>query len=284
MPTTHKLCMKHNTYNWKNAKGQNIFAQSWLPEGAPQAVICNIHGQSDHSSRYEHVAQYFVNNNIAFLAIDLIGHGKSAGTRGHVKQFSEYTESVDMLLDEAEKTFPGIPVFVYGHSMGGSIALHHAFETQRKINGYIITSPWIKLAFEPPAWKVALGKTVKSIFPALLQPTGLDAALISHDAVVVEKYKNDPLVHGKISASGFFEILTLGYAILDSADKLHTPVLLIHGTGDKVTSSDASRQFAEKRKDLITYIPFKGLYHETHNEAEQNQVFDAMLHWINKNK
>lgn len=146
-----------------------------------------------------------MDHDIAFIAIDLIGHGKSAGARGHVLSFSEYTESVDMLLDEAEKLFPDVPVFVYGHSMGGNIVLHHAFVTTRNIKGYIVTSPWIKLAFEPPAWKVALGKTVKSIFPALLQPTGLDASLISHDEEVVEKYKNDKLVHGKISASGFLK-------------------------------------------------------------------------------
>jgi len=280
MPTYYKVIMIHSTYDWKNNKGQPIFAQRWLPVGKPAAVICHVHGQSDHSSRFEHVAAFFVDHNIAFLGVDLIGHGKSAGARGHVRSFSEYTESVDMLLEEAEKLFPGIPVFVYGHSMGGTIVLHHSFLTTRNIKGYIVTSPWIKLAFEPPAWKVALGKTVKSIFPALLQPTGLDASLISHDAEVVEMYKKDKLVHGKISASAFFEILTHGYAILNHTEELKYPVLLMHGSGDKVTSCDASREFADKHKKNVTFLEMDGLYHEMHNEPQQLTVFNEMLNWI----
>ena len=280
MPTLYKVFMNHSTYDWKNKKGQHIFAQRWLPDGKPVAVICHVHGQSDHSSRFEHVAGFFVDHDIAFIAIDLIGHGKSAGARGHIRSFKEYTESVDMLLDEAEKLFPAVPVFVYGHSMGGTIVLHHSFNTSRNIKGYIVTSPWIKLAFEPPAWKVALGKTIKSIFPALLQPTGLVASLISHDEEVVQKYMNDKLVHGKISASAFFEILTHGHAILDHEDDLKYPVLLMHGTGDKITSCDASRTFANKHQKNLTFIEMDGLYHEMHNEPQQLTVFNEMLNWI----
>lgn len=272
--------MTHQTYQWKNRKGQSIFAQSWKPDAAPVALICHIHGQSDHSSRFGHVAAFFTANGIAFYAADLVGHGKSEGARGHVNKFDEYIETLDQLIDKATEDIPGLPLFVYGHSMGGNVALNHAFQTQKNIRGYIITSPWIRLAFEPPAWKVALGKTVKSIYPALLQPTGLDVNAISHDKKEVEKYAADPLVHGKISASGFFEILTKGKDILHHANQLHHPVLLMHGTGDLLTSYQATRELAAMRKDIITYKEYEGLYHEMHNEPEKNMLFNDMLNWI----
>lgn len=272
--------MKHQTYDWKDKQGRFIFGQSWLPDSEPLAVICHLHGQSDHSSRFAHVAAFFVKNNIAFMTADLIGHGKSAGVRGHVLKFEEYLDTVDLLIDAAEAAYARIPIFIYGHSMGGNIALNYAVQTQRNIRGYIITSPWIRLAFEPPAWKVALGKTVKSIYPALLQPTGLDVNAISRDKEVVAAYSKDPLVHGKISASGFFEILMHGKNILTAASQLKAPILLMHGTGDQLTSYIASRALAEQRKDIITYKEFDGLYHELHNEPEKQLIFDAMLSWI----
>ncbi len=273
--------MDHQTYNWKNKKGQHLFGQSWTGD-QPRAIICHIHGQSDHSSRFEHVAKFFVDNGINFYTVDLIGHGKSDGARGHVLKFYEYIETVELLHDEVRKIYKDLPIFIYGHSMGGNISINHSFYTTEKIKGYIITSPWIRLAFEPPTWKVALGKTVKSIYPGLLQPTGLDPTLISHDKEVVEKYKNDKLVHGKISASGFFEILTNGKNILLKAQQLKYPMLLMHGTADALTDHSASREFAEMRPDLITYKEFEGLYHEMHNEPEKQQLFDTMLTWINK--
>lgn len=273
--------MVHQTYAWVNSRGQKIFSQCWIADH-PRAMICHFHGQSDHSSRFAHVAEFFAANNITFLASDFQGHGLSDGKRGHVNKFYEYIETVEMVYREATGLFPGLPVFIYGHSMGGNICINHAFIAKEQIKGYIITSPWIRLAFEPPAWKIALGKTVKSILPSLQQPTGLDPSLISHDKQVVEKYKTDKLVHGKITASGFFEILTYGKNILLNADRLHFPMLLLHGTADGITDYKASREFAALRPDLITYKEFEGLFHELHNEPEKQQVFDTMLNWINK--
>lgn len=272
--------MVHQTYNWKNKKGQKIFGQSWVPEITARAVICNVHGQGEHSSRYDHVAAFFVQHNIAFFTVDLVGHGRSEGARGHVNKFNEYIENAELMYAEAKKHYPDLPLFIYGHSMGGNIALNHAYNTAENVRGYIITSPWIRLSFEPPAWKVALGKAVKSIIPGLQQPTGLDAAKISHDEAEVKKYREDKLNHDKISASGFFEILTNGKNILLQADKLRFPVLLMHGTGDGLTSHLASREFAALRPDLITYKEFNGLYHEMHHEKERQQIFDSMLQWI----
>ena len=272
--------MKHEIYEW-NDNGVVLFAQSWTPELAPIALICHIHGQSDHSSRFAHVAEFFVKNNIAFFAIDLVGHGKSTGKRGHISKFNDYLENVELLKDEAIKRFPGLPLFIYGHSMGGTIVLTQAYFSRDKVAGYIVTSPWIQLAFEPSKLKVALGSMVKEIFPGLTQPTGLDANLISHDATEVEKYKIDPLVHGKITTGAYFEIKKYGAALLTNAHKLRYPVLLMHGSGDQITSSEASRQLAEKRSDLITYKEYAGLYHELHNEPERDMVFNDILNWIN---
>ena len=271
----------HATYELKNREGKTLYGQCWIPDSV-SAVLCHIHGQSDHSERYRHVGEYMQAHNIAFFSADLIGHGKSEGQRGHVSNFYEYTETAELLYNEARKKFPATPIFIYGHSLGGNIALNHSFYTHENIAGYIITSPWIRLAFEPPGWKIALGKTVKSIFPALTQPTGLDTRLISRDPEVVKKYEDDPMVHGKITAGCYFEILSNGKNILLKADQLKYPVLLMHSSADKITSHIASRELAAMRPDLITYKEFENMYHEIHNEPEKEEVFLEMINWIKK--
>lgn len=272
--------MQHTTYDNRNKKGQYIFTQSWTGAREPIAVICQFHGQSDHSARFAHVAQFFVEHNIDFFAADLLGHGQSSGARGHISSFDEYLETVDMLVQDVKHRYPGKPIFIYGHSMGGNIVINHAFKNTDKIAGYIATSPWIRLAFAPPVWKVALGKAVKSILPGLQQPTGLNPTFIAHDKAVVDKYMNDKLVHGKISTTAFFEVLTHGKAILEKADQLHYPLLLLHGTADKLTDHTASVEFAAMRPDLITFKGFPGLYHEMHNEPEKEEIFNAILQFI----
>lgn len=275
--------MNHQTYQWKQHAGQDIFAQSWLPEQTPKAIYCIIHGQSDHSSRFTHMAEHMAKNGFAVYAADLIGHGRSGGKRGHMLHFSEYLETVDALIDLAKADHPQLPVFVYGQSMGGNVVINHALRGSDKVKAYIASSPWVRLAFEPPAWKVGLGKLMKSIYPALSQPTGLDTKYLSHDKQIVSAYEKDPLVHGKITASAFFETLQAGLHIPAQADKLHHRMLIMHGSEDNLTSPTASKEFADLRPDLITYKRFDGYYHELHNEDIKEQVYEQIIQFIQKN-
>ena len=115
------------------------------------------------------------------------------------------------------RTFPGVPVFIYGHSLGGGIVLDYLIRRNPKIKGAIVTSPWLKLSFEPPKIKVAMAAIMRFILPGLIQPSGLNVSYISHDPAVVEKYKNDPLVHGKISVSLFHGAMSAAKYSLDHA-------------------------------------------------------------------
>lgn len=274
--------MIHHTFEWPHSKNYTLHAKSWERSDDPFGTIGIVHGQSDHSGRYAHVADVLSSHHYAVMKIDLPGHGKSGGKRGHVDTFSDYLEAVDTLVNEMQKWHPGKPAYLYGHSMGGNVVLNYALTGKLKVNGIIATSPWLRLAFEPPKWKTALGKIVRNIIPGLQQPTGLDADLLSHVDEVNQAYKNDPLVHGKISSAAFFEISDHGNYIMDHAQDFILPIFLAHGNADKITDHTASRELAAKRPDIITYKEFEGLYHEMHNEAEKEALFTEILHWLNK--
>ncbi|MBU6340975.1 MAG: alpha/beta hydrolase [Bacteroidetes bacterium] len=263
----------------KNTAHLNAFAVNW-PVEQPGAVLALVHGQSEHAGRYQHLAAWFNARQIAVAAFDQQGHGKTEGTRGHANSLDGMIDDVGLFLDKVHTWYPGVPVFLYGHSMGGNIALNYFLRRPNRLNGIIATGPWIRLAFEAPALKVAAGYLLKRILPSLTLPNGLHARLISRDPDVVQRYKNDPLVHGRISAAA-------GIALLEGATWLNqysgptpAPMLLMHGGGDKITSMPATREFAGRVTGDVTFQEWPGLYHEIHNEKEQEQVFEAELGWM----
>ncbi len=274
--------MKNTIYNWKSFDNLDFFAQLWSNDNKPKAIVCLVHGIGEHSSRYNDWAEKFVDNNIFVLAFDYRGHGKSEGKRGHINQYEDIMKDIDMLLSKSKELFADIPTFLYGHSLGGNFVLNYLLQKKFQLKGAIVTSPWIRLAFEPPRIKVKIGKFIKSIFPAFIQSTGLKTEQISRDINAVEKYKKDKLVHGKISVQLFFDAFDAGFWASENIEKLNTNLLLMHGGGDSITSPKASEEFAKKSEGLIDFKKWEGAYHELHNEINKDEVFSFINTWLNK--
>jgi len=273
--------MQHYEFGWKNPSGKQIYAQGWMPTGKPKGVILLQHGLGEHSGRYLHVAQFFTSKGFAFLANDHSGHGKSKGKRGHVAKFEHLFDNIVQLHSEATRKYSDLPVFLYGHSLGGSIVLNYLLEHPKNgLKGIIATSPALETAFTPPAFKVALGKIMRNIYGAYLENNGLEVNHISRDPKVVQDYINDPLVHPKISAELGISTLERGKLAIEKVGKIHIPVLLMHGSDDKITAAAGSQKFVDKAQGDITFKLWEGLYHETHNEPEKEEVFAYFLDWV----
>lgn len=270
----------HKLY-WKNAHGLQLFAAHW-PVPSPRAVIALVHGQGEHIARYDHMARWYNQHNIAVLGFDHQGYGRSEGKRGHASSLDAFLDDIGLLLEKAREQYPGLPLFLYGHSMGGGLCLNLVTRRNPELTGLIATGPWIRLAFEAPAFKVVAGRFLKYFLPTLTLPTGLVAHFLSHDEEVVKAYLHDPLVHNKLSAAA-------GIALLDAAKWLdgwsgsfRMPVLLQHGGGDKITSAMATRRFSERAKGQVTFMEWPDMYHEIHNETEKEEVFAYTLQWMEK--
>lgn len=246
-----------------------------------RGVILLVHGLGEHIQRYNHLADEFNRADLGFAGVDLPGHGRSDGSRGHIKSYGIIYEMIDILLNESRKTFPGIPVFLYGHSLGGGIVLSYLLRKEPRIKGAIVTSPWLRLTFQPEKFKVLLAAMMKNFFPGLVQPSGLNVSHISHDKEVVEQYIKDPLVHGKISLSLFSGALDAASYSLANASELKTPLLLMHGSEDMICSPEGSREFASKAPSTELKIWEEG-YHELHNEPFRDDVIRYIIGWIDK--
>jgi alpha-beta hydrolase superfamily lysophospholipase len=267
---------------WKTADDVPIFGRVWAAEGAPRAIVCLVHGLGEHCGRYPHLAAALGRAGFALIACDTRGHGRSGGKRGFIPDYQSLMNDIAIFLDQAAQRYPGLPRFLYGHSLGGSLALNYALQAHPDLAGVIVTDPGLRPAFIPPVWKVLLGRAMYSIWPGMTFANGLEREALSRDAAVVDRYNRDPLVHEHLSARLGVDILESGEWAIQHASEFPLPVLLMHGDADRIASPDASREFAKRAGERCMLIIWNGLYHEIHNEPEQGKVFDAIIDWINR--
>lgn len=270
-------------FSMQSGSGLIIHAQEWKPAGNIKAVIILVHGLGEHCGRYKHVAEFYNNNGITVLSFDHIGHGKSEGIRGHELSYDSTCDDIQMLMDTAKTEYPGLPIFLYGHSLGAAQVLYMILSRKPQIEGAIATSPVLQPAVAPSVLKVTLARLLNKIMPAFTMENDLDLDALSRDENVVKAYKDDPLVTGKISARLGLELLGKGSWIFANAGALNIPLLLMQGSEDRIVDPKCSAKFgACAPKQWITFKEWQGFYHELHNEPEKKDVLDHQLSWITK--
>ncbi len=270
------IFLETTVVNQQNCK---FHLKEWLPDSGIQGLVFLLHGLADHGGRFSYVAEFFTRIGFAFIAPDLRGNGYSDGKRGHFDSFQQVMDDIDLLFQEAIEKYPGIPVFIYGQSMGGNLALNYGIRCNPAITGMISSSPWLRLSNPPPAIISSIGTVIGNIFPSFAIPNGINADDLCRDKNISNAYRNDPLVHGKISLSTFKIITRSGEWAIQNAAKINTPILLMHGTADRITSIDASRQFADGNSSC-EFKTWEGFYHELHNEPERDEVIQFILNWV----
>ena len=265
---------------WKSKDHLNIYARYWQPEGNCKGTVCLVHGLGEYSGRYAHVGQFLKSSGYALFATDLRGHGKSEGQRGHSPSMEALREDMSKQLEEAQKQVLDAPVFLYGHSLGGTLVLSYGIRINPKINGVIATGPLLRTGFEPPAWKLSLGRLMRSLLPTFTMSNEIDRDGLSRDPQVVHAYKTDPLVHDRLSAQLGIDMIEEGLWLLENASALEIPTLIMHGSDDRLCSPQASQAFTEKAGMLCTLKIWEGQYHEIHNEPEKEQVLEYLVRWL----
>lgn len=266
-------------FNWTNPNGNNIYAAEWAVPDA-RAVIGLIHGVGEHCRRYDHFAAWLNEQGIAVVGYDRQGFGRSEGKRGHSANLKELLDEISRLTVACERRYPDTPVFLYGHSMGGMLLLRYLVRRHPHISGAVISAPHIRLNFQPSALLVGIGKVMRKIAPTFTQENSLDLDQLSRNLEVRPAYEADPNVHGKLSGQLGIDMLESAAELDEWRGNLPVPTLLMHGSADGLTSHAASRDFAERNPDGVTFKSWEGLYHELHNEPEREEVFGFVLRWL----
>ena len=272
--------MIHREYEWISADNKKVFGQSWQPDEKPRAVLIVVHGLGEHSGRYDRWAGLFVQNGLAVLSQDMIGNGRSEGKRGHIRNFQKLTGQIDFIISRSQELFPDIPAILYGHSWGGNLVANYAMSKDPAVRAVIISSPWLRLAFNIPWHLKLISNTLTPILPGLVVKTNAKSGNRSHDPVISEEAKNDPLIHRQISLRMFQITRDQGLYAMKNVYKINRPFLIMHGSGDKTTSHSASEEMARNTSPLTTLKIWDDLYHELHSEYEYQEIFSFVMDWL----
>src|SRR5262249_23426445 len=219
--------------------GIKIFTREWQPAGKPHAVVVISHGFNAHSGQYEWVAQQFVSKGLAVYALDHRGRGRSEGERFFVKKFADWTSDLATFIDTVKTREAGLPVFLLGHSAGGVIACGYALEHQDEIAGLICED----FAYQVPAPEVALAivKGASDLAPHVPVPK-LKTEDFPRDPAAGGALTADPLIANESQPSETVaELVRLDELLKKSFQQITLPLLILHGTADKVTKPSGSK-------------------------------------------
>jgi alpha-beta hydrolase superfamily lysophospholipase len=267
----------------KSADGTSLFLRVWKPDTKAKLVICMVHGIGEHSGRYINWAKMFNQADIAFSAIDYRGQGNAEGKRGHSPSFAKLFDDITVFLAETDYHLPEIPKILYGHNLGGNIVLNYYFKKYPQINGLIVSSPWLKLTTPPRTLRLIAAKFLKYFLPSLTVNNGIDLKHLSRNPEILKQWSEDQMVHQMISLKLYFETTDKAKSVLGLSYKIRHPLLLMHGSADKITSVKGTTQFSRNTGMYTTYKIWDGCFHELHNEPNNKEIFEYILKWLHNN-
>lgn len=256
-----------------------LFVRRARPSGPIRGGVVLVHGLGEHSGRYGHVAEALVARGFAVVGWDLRGHGRSSGVRGDVAD-------TELLVDDLAAICAHFrpaegPLFIFAHSLGSQIALRFLERDAEACEGAVIASPWLRLAFDPPWWKLLMARLAMGVWPGFVQKTALHAERLSRDLAHLASFPRPELAHRRISARMYFALRAGGERIFAEAERLRTPMLLLHGDDDPITSHRATGEFFERvgSTDKTLRI-FPGARHEMHNDLHRAEVLREIGDWM----
>ena len=281
----------YETFELKRvSEEQRIIGYRWMLP-APDGVVLLIHGIGEHCGRYQHAAERFLAANYACMGMDLRGHGLSMGPEGHCAPRSQILSDMDELIEYAMIRYPGVPLYLYGHSMGGSFALDYRYRGtyNADLAGYILTSPWVLLAkkYSPPA--VAGMKLLAKAAPAgTIRYTSGRKPVPEDRASDDTDHSSDPMMHERISFLTVTEGYLTGEAMARGTMQTNgrvagIPMLLMHGTRDRLCDIEGSRCIAKREQEDCLYIERDGYTHDlifAEGAHSGDRVIDEMVAFL----
>lgn len=272
--------MPEREFDLTAARGLRLSGREWEPPAPPEAVIALVHGFGEHMGRWEHAARWFASRGLAVVAIDLRGHGRSEGRRGHALKLEYLLEDIGLLVAEARRAHPDTPLFLYGHSLGALLAANYVLRSAPALAGVILSALPLETPLRRQRIKVAAARWLGPLLPGLSIDSGLDRTTLSRDPAVVDACASDPLAHATATLGLARAALQAVEYALEHAAEWRLPVLVMHGAADALALPSGSEEFARRIHGDCTLKLWPGLYHELHNEPEKQQVLDFAARWI----
>lgn len=274
--------MNHVQGTFKGFDNLSLYFQSWYPRGYTQAIVVMLHGLGSHSDEFSPAVEYLVAQGYEVHAFDLRGHGRSPGQRGYINAWIEFREDVHAFLKHIYSQRSSCPCFLWGHSLGGTIALDYALRQPNYLHGVIVSAPALEKVRVSPI-KLTLGRLLSRVMPRFSLELGIRNELGSRNAAIRAIYLQDPLRHSYGSARLATEFFATVKWINKHTADLQIPLLVLHGGADQVTFPEDSRAFFEK---IIfpdkEHHEYPGYYHDLYVDVNYQAILIDMNKWLER--
>jgi alpha-beta hydrolase superfamily lysophospholipase len=273
--------VRHESALFAGAGGVTLFAQSFRPPGAAKAAVVLVHGLKGTSNQYGPAAEVLTRHGYAVYAFDLRGHGNSEGRRVWIDSFSQFLDDLGIFLDRVRQAEPGRPVFLFGHSMGGAIVAEMALLRHPAVRGIVLCAAALRLTPDVTPFKVRAIRAFARSSPRLGVLTVPNRGF-SRDPAVVAAMDHDPLIYNHAGpARTAVELVAAIEHIQGHMEELTQPLLILHGTGDRVTNLEGSRQLYERARSTDKTLKlYEGHLHGLLQDLGKEQVLADLVAWM----
>lgn len=247
----------------------------------PKCVVALVHGYADYAARYDRVTEVWAKLGISTFGIDLRGHGKSGGARGHCERIEDYFADLRELVALIKQREPSLPRVLFAHSFGALVGLSSVVADPSPWEAVALTGAFFGLALEVPAPKKFAGRIASKLLPTLALPSGLSGEDVTHDHAIVHAYNNDPLIFKTATARWFTEAVGAQERLKQSASGVRLPFWLGFGGDDHVASLPAARGiYGAIGSTDKTMRVYDGLFHEILNEPVGLDIAAEIGDWM----
>ena len=266
------------------ADGIRLFWRS-VRASPPCAVMVIAHGVGEHSGRYSGLAAALADAGVTTYAYDQRGHGRSGGARAHVGRWSDYSDDLQGMIGRARTLEPGIPTFVFGHSMGSMIALSLLIRrtggSSPPVGGWVVSGVGLRPSgiAKPPL--VVIARVLSRVAPRVRIDLGIRGEDLTHEADIALAYREDPLIQRRATVRWGAEALAAISAIKERIGCVRgVSLLILHGGADPLLHPDGARWLAANVAGDVELHVYPEALHEPHNEPRFAHAADDIAEWI----
>jgi len=257
-----------------------LYWQRYTPP-APRATVLVLHGGGDHSGRYPAITTALVRAGLEVALVDFRGHGQSDGRRWHVDAFADYLADLDAFVAKVRADGPKGKLFAVAHSQGALVTALWALGHPGALDGYVLSSPYFRLALKPPLGKVLGAKLVGRVVPWLPVKTGLDVNDLTSDVELQRWTDRDPLYGRATTPRWFDESNRAQVEVLRRAGEFQGPLLVLAAGADRIADASAARAFVDAARSTDKRLEvYEGFRHEIFNERERDRPIAEAVAWL----